>query len=171
MAHLLAIRGLQIGLIYGIILGLFRWLGCLLNRFLEHPRIYGISHLISLTGIWLYLLLIGMPTPAFHKVCMLSLLVVGRLLGQVHQPLYALFSKAFFFIYLNPVVIYEVSFSALIHCRFFIFWFLPLYTHPHEKDIFWKCIFKYGLISFAITSAVMLGTWPVVGSIFERISL
>ena len=68
MAHLLAIRGLQIGLIYGIILGLFRRLGCLSNRFLEHPRIYGISHLISLTGIWLYLFLIGMPTPVFRVI-------------------------------------------------------------------------------------------------------
>jgi hypothetical protein len=48
---------------------------------------------------------------------------------------------------------------------------LPLYPDPHENDVFWKLIFKYGLISFAITSAVMLGTWPVVPSIYGRISL
>ena len=96
MTHLLAISGLHIGLIYGIILGLVRWLGRLSNRFLEFPRFYGINHLISLTGIWLYLLLIGMPTPAFRTVCMLSLLVAGRLLGQVHHLLYALFATAFF---------------------------------------------------------------------------
>jgi ComEC/Rec2-related protein len=171
MAHLLAISGLHIGLIYGIILGLVRWLGRLSNRFLEHPRFYGITHLISLTGIWLYLLLIGMPTPAFRAVCMLSLLVAGRLLGQVHHPLYALFATAFFFIFLNTAVIYEVSFQLSFIAVFFILWFLPLYPHPHENDVFWKRIFKYGLISFAITSAVMLGTWPVVASIFGRISL
>ena len=171
MAHLLAISGLHIGLIYGIILGLVRWLGRLSNRFLEHPRFYGISHLISLTGIWLYLLLIGMPTPAFRAVCMLSLLVAGRLLGQVHHPLYALFATAIFFIFLNTAVIYEVSFQLSFIAVFFILWFLPLYPHPHENDVFWKRIFKYGLISFAITSAVMLGTWPVVASIFGRISL
>ena len=171
MAHLLAISGLHIGLIYGIILGLVRWLGRLSNLFLEHPRFYGITHLISLTGIWLYLLLIGMPTPAFRAVCMLSLLVAGRLLGQVHHPLYALFATAFFFIFLNTAVIYEVSFQLSFIAVFFILWFLPLYPHPHENDVFWKRIFKYGLISFAITSAVMLGTWPVVASIFGRISL
>ena len=171
MAHLLAISGLHIGLIYGIILGLVRWLGRLSNRFLEYPRFYGITHLISLTGIWLYLLLIGMPTPAFRAVCMLSLLVAGRLLGQVHHPLYALFATAFFFIFLNTAVIYEVSFQLSFIAVFFILWFLPLYPHPHENDVFWKRIFKYGLISFAITSAVMLGTWPVVASIFGRISL
>ena len=171
MAHLLAISGLHIGLIYGIILGLVRWLGRLSNRFLEQPRFYGITHLISLTGIWLYLLLIGMPTPAFRAVCMLSLLVAGRLLGQVHHPLYALFATAFFFIFLNTAVIYEVSFQLSFIAVFFILWFLPLYPHPHENDVFWKRIFKYGLISFAITSAVMLGTWPVVASIFGRISL
>ena len=97
MAHLLAFRGLQIGLIYGIILGLFRWLGYLSNRFLEHPRFYNIIYLISLTGVWLYLLLIGIPTPAFRVVCMLSLLVAGRLLGQVHHPLYGLLATVFFY--------------------------------------------------------------------------
>ena len=171
MAHLLAISGLHIGLIYGIILGLVRWLGRLSNRFLEHPRFYGITHLISLTGIWLYLLLIGMPTPAFRAVCMLSLLVAGRLLGQVHHPLYALFATAFFFIFLNTAVIYEVSFQLSFIAVFFILWFLPLYPHPHENDVFLKRIFKYGMISIAITTAVMLGTWPVVASIFGRISL
>jgi ComEC/Rec2-related protein len=171
MAHLLAISGLHIGLIYGIILGLVRWLGRLSNRFLEQPRFYGITHLISLTGIWLYLLLIGMPTPAFRAVCMLSLLVAGRLLGQVHHPLYALFATAFFFIFLNTAVIYEVSFQLSFIAVLFILWFLPLYPQPHENDVFLKRIFKYGMISIAITTAVMLGTWPVVASIFGRISL
>jgi len=136
MAHLLAISGLHIGLIYGIILGLVRWLGRLSNRFLEHPRFYGITHLISLTGIWLYLLLIGMPTPAFRAVCMLSLLVAGRLLGQVHQPLYALFATAFFFIFLNPAVIYEVSFQLSFIAVFFILWFLPLSFGILENGVF-----------------------------------
>ena len=77
MAHLLAISGLHIGLIYGIILGLVRGLGRLSIRFLEHPRFYSLSRLVSLSGIWLYLLLIGMPTPAFRAVFMLSLLVAG----------------------------------------------------------------------------------------------
>ena len=171
MAHLLAISGLHIGLIYGIILGLIRWLGRLSNRFLEHPRFYGITHLISLTGIWLYLLLIGMPTPAFRAVCMLSLLVAGRLLGQVHHPLYALFATAFFFIFLNTAVIYEVSFQLSFIAVLFILWFLPLYPQSHENDVFLKRIFKYGMISIAITTAVMLGTWPVVASIFGRILL
>jgi len=48
MAHLLAISGLHIGLIYGIILGLVRGIGRLSIRFLEHPRFYAISQLISL---------------------------------------------------------------------------------------------------------------------------
>ena len=171
MAHLLAISGLHIGLIYGIILGLVRGIGRLSIRFLEHPRFYAISQLISLSGIWLYLFLIGMPTPAFRAVFMLSLLVAGRLLGQVHQPLYALFATAFYFIFLNPAVIYEVSFQLSFLAVLFILWFLPLYPRPGQNDSFWKRLIKYGLISVAITSAVMLGTWPVVASIFGRLSL
>jgi ComEC/Rec2-related protein len=171
MAHLLAISGLHIGLIYGIILGLVRGLGRLSIRFLKHPRFYAFSQLISLSGIWFYLLLIGMPTPAFRAVFMLSLLIAGRLLGQVHQPLYALFATAFFFIFLNPAVIYEVSFQLSFIAVLFILWFLPLYPHTSENDAFWKRLAKYGLISIAITTAVMLGTWPVVASIFGRLSL
>jgi competence protein ComEC len=106
MAHILAISDLHIGLIYGILLGLLQGLGRLSIRFMEHPRFYAFFQLISLSGVWLYLLLIGIPTAESRAVFMLSLLVVGRLLGQVHQPLYALFSTVFFFIFLNPAVIY-----------------------------------------------------------------
>ena len=51
MAHLLAISGLHIGLIYGIILELVRGLGRLSMRFLEHPLFFAFSLLISLSGI------------------------------------------------------------------------------------------------------------------------
>ena len=70
MVRLLAISGLHIGLIYGILLGLLRGLGRLSIRFMELPRFYAFSQLISLSGIWLYLLLIGMPTPASREVVM-----------------------------------------------------------------------------------------------------
>ena len=62
MAHLLAISGLHIGLIYGIVLGLLRGLGRLSICFLEHSRFYAFSQLISLSGIWLHLLLIDIHT-------------------------------------------------------------------------------------------------------------
>ena len=160
-----------IGLLFGIILKLVRGLGRLSIRFLEHPRFYAFSQLTSLSGIWLYLLLIGMPTPTYRAVFMLSLMVAGRLLGQVQQPLYVLFSKTFFFIFLNPAVIYEVSFQLSFLTGLFILWFLPLYPHLGENDVFWKRHAKYGLISLEIKAAVMLGTWPVVANIFGRVSL
>jgi hypothetical protein len=46
-----------------------------------------------------------MPNPTYRAVFMLSLMVAGRLLGQVQQPLYPFFSKTIFFIFLNPAVI------------------------------------------------------------------
>ena len=112
-----------------------------------------------------------MPNPPYRAVFMLSLMVAGRLLGQVQQPLYVLFSKTFFFIFLNPAVIYEVSFQLSFLTGLFILWFLPLYPHPGENDVSWKRFAKYGLIRVAITAAVILGTWPVVASIFGRLSL
>ena len=83
-----------------------------------------------------------MPTPAFRVVFMWSLLVAGRLLSQVHQPLYALFSTVFFFICLNPAVIYEFSFQLSFIAVLFILWLLPLYPHPGENDVFWKRLAK-----------------------------
>ena len=85
--HLLAINSLQISLINRISLGLERSLGCHSIRFQEHPRFYAFSQLSSLSVIWLYLLLIGMHTPAYRAAFILGLLVAGRLLGQVHKPL------------------------------------------------------------------------------------
>jgi predicted membrane metal-binding protein len=68
-------------------------------------------------------------------------------------------------------VIYEVSFQLSFLTVLFILWFLPLYPHPGENDVSWKRFAKYGLIRVAITAAVILGTWPVVASIFGRLSL
>ena len=130
---------------------------------------YFFFQLISLSGIWLYLLLIGNPTPAFRAVFMFILLLTGRLLGQVHQPLYTLFATAFFFIFLNPTVIYEVSFQLSFLAVLFILWFLTLYPHPGENDVLWRRLVKYWLISCVITSAVMLGKWPFVAIIFGRL--
>ena len=90
MAHLITKSSLHIGLIYGIILGLASGLERLSIRFLEYSRFYTFSHLTSLSGIWLYLLLIGIPKPEYRTIFMLRLLVVGRLLDQVHQSLYSL---------------------------------------------------------------------------------
>ena len=103
-------------------------------------------------GFWFYFLLIRIPTPAFCAVFMLSILVDGRLLGQVHQPLYALFATAFFFIFLNPAVIYEFSFQLFFLAVLFILWYLPIYPHHGENDVLWRHLVKYGLIIVGITS-------------------
>ena len=68
-------------------------------------------------------------------------------------------------------MIYEVSFQLSFLTVLFILWFLPLYPHPGENDVSWKRFAKYGLIRVEITAAVILGTWPVVASIFGRLSL
>ena len=67
---------------------------------------------------------------------MLSLLVAGRLLGQVHHPLYALFATAFFFIFLNTVVIYEVSFQ-LSFIAVFLYYGSCLIIHILTKMMYY----------------------------------
>ena len=103
--HLLAINSLQISLINRISLGLERSLGCHSIRFQEHPRFYAFSQLIYPSGILLYQLLVVMPALEYITIFMDNLLISGRLLGQVHQPLYALFFWYFFFIFPNPAFI------------------------------------------------------------------
>ena len=87
---------------------------------------------------------------------MFILLLTGRLLGQVHQPLYTLFATEFFFISQHPAVIYEFSFQLSFLAVLFILWYLRIYQHPGENDVLWRRLVKYGLIIVCITSGVMM---------------
>ena len=75
MAHLLAISGLHIALIYGIIYFLLKKFFGLSLKLMEWVHLHTMEQLTALSVLWLYIFLLEWPIPAMRAATMLSLLV------------------------------------------------------------------------------------------------
>ncbi len=170
MAHLLAISGLHIALIYGLLFSVLKLTGIVFPRLMEWVHFNQACHLLVLIMLWGYVFLLNWPTPALRATCMISLLVLGRSLGQAQILLYSLSLTGFMVLVHDPAMIYDLSFQLSFLAVLFILLFIPFYPRFFKSDKLPLKLGKYALSSVLITAAVMLGTWPVLSSTFGRIS-
>ncbi|MFH1640225.1 MAG: DNA internalization-related competence protein ComEC/Rec2 [Chloroflexota bacterium] len=100
--HLLAISGVHLSIIAGILSGLGAWL---------FGRRYGIHILLTLGVIWLYALLVGFQPPVVRSAIMASIFLVAELLGRQRSALTALSFAAAVMLALSPQALWRVSFQ------------------------------------------------------------
>ena len=101
MAHLLAISGLHIALIYWVIYFLLKKFFGLSLKLMEWVHLHTMMHLTALSVLWLYIFLLEWPIPALRAGTMLSLLVFENLLGLVQVPLFSLCLTSYMFLVEN----------------------------------------------------------------------
>ncbi len=102
IAHLLAVSGFHIGIVY-----LFSMKS--LNIFVRlHKRK---SQLVSLSIIFIYIYMIGFPISAMRAFLMISILVVSQILHKRMDPLNILGAVGFFILLARPLFIMSLSFK------------------------------------------------------------
>ena len=110
-AHLLAISGLHLGIVAGILLAIGIWL-------------FGRRHYtyiwLALGIIWLYALLTGMHPPVVRGTIMASLFLTAELLGRQRSAITSLAFAAAIMVGITPQILWTSSFqmSFLGHGRF-----------------------------------------------------
>ena len=171
MAHLLAISGLHIALIYGIIYFFLKKLFGLSLKLMEWVHLHTMVQLTALSVLWLYIFLLEWPIPALRAATMLSLLVFGNLLGLVQVPLFSLCLTSFMFLIAKPVMLYDLSFQLSFMAVFSILIFLPIHPTFRKSDSSTIKLSKYCLSSLLMTGSVMFGIWPLISDVFSRLSL
>ena len=102
MAHLLAISGLHIALIYGLFYYLFKSLINFSLKMTEWVHQNLLIQLMALSFIWIYIFLLEWPVPALRATTMLSLMVLGNLLGLVQFPIFSFARTSFIFLIAEP---------------------------------------------------------------------
>jgi len=170
MAHILAISGLHIAMIYVLLMFCFRTLGVLFPFFLVQIHFPKVCMAASTFILWAYVALLGFPLPALRAVFMLSLLVLFRISGLVALPMYSLYSCAFVFLAIAPEQIYQLSFQLSFVSVFFILIFLS--EVPKQKgsaSIHQKVLYNI-FANVWITFSVLLGIAPILMTQFQRIS-
>jgi competence protein ComEC len=157
-AHILAISGLNVGILAGILLSLFAWA---LGR--ERPTYLVLAFL----GIWLYIFLSGLMPSAVRAGVMGSLFLVAEGLGRQRWGLVALAFAAALMAGLSPSLLGEISFQLS-----FLAMAGLLVLAPPFQALGRRTALPQPLVDGAAYSlGAILATWPLVARYFGIVSL
>ncbi len=151
VVHIIAISGMHLGLIYGLLLGIF-------TRLPLVKRSGKLQAVLILTALWLFALLAGASASVIRSAVMFSFLTTGRFFFKRSSTFNALAGSALLMLAWNPGYLwdlgFQLSFSAItgiiwlqrpLYHLLFIPWKLP--------DLLWQAV--------SITLAAQVLTFPL----------
>ena len=168
-SHLLAISGLHVGVVLGLVLpaaGLF-------------GRRRSLYLLLPLGVIWLYVLLSGLSPSAERAAIMASLYLAAVALGRQRSALPALGFAAAFMVALDPQVVYDVSFQLSFAAMAGIITLWPpleaamrtLVARIAPGNGWLEGLGYWAIASVAVSAAAVVATLPILAFYFHRIAL
>jgi len=168
--HVLAISGINITIVIGMLLAAGIWL---------FGKRYSIYIWLALLIIWLYALLTGMNPPVVRGAIMGSLFLIAELLGRQRNALTALTFAAAIMVGIQPQVLWDASFQLSFLAMaglILISPYLQAWGHQGMPNAAGKksaaaSLGRFAVDSFAITLAALLATWPIIAYNFHLVSL
>ena len=169
-AHLLAISGLHIGIVIGMLLSF---------GILIFGRQRSIYIWLALVATWLYALLTGMHPPVIRAAIMGSLFLMAEYLGRQRSAIIALAFAAAVMVGIQPQLLWSVSFQLsflamaglILLYPYFQTWgrngIVSLFGY-REKGI---AVGNMVVDGFAVTLAAIVAVWPLVAYNFGVVSL
>lgn len=159
-AHVLALSGLHLGVIYAILSLLFahrRW------------RLFG--QVVIIVTMWSYVLMVGMSPSVLRSATMFSIYAVVSLLGRERMSINTLALTAILMLCSNPLCLWDVgaqmSFLAVLGILLF---FKPLYFLLDAELLMSHRLLKSAWSLFSVSIASQLGVAPLVMFYFGRFS-
>lgn len=162
VSHILAISGLHIGLVYGIMLLL------LVPVWRRLPRLKIPLLLSAVATLWLFALFTGFSPSVVRAVLMFSLLTLSGMVSGNPGSLNTLMTAAFVMLVFKPLWLFDVGFQLSFAAVASILLFQPLLSSalPVENKLLVKV---RDLLSVAV--AAQIGTAPLVMFYFHRFPL
>ncbi len=169
-AHLLAISGLHLSIMAGIMLSIGIWL------FGKRRYLY---IWLALVAIWLYALLTGMHAPVVRGAIMASIFLTAELLGRQRSAITALTFAAAIMVSLDPQILWTTSFQMSFLAMAGIILIFPrlrdigrrIVNHTLGKHKAVVPIAYFITDSFSVTLGAILAVWPVIAYYFGIVSL
>jgi len=169
-AHLLAISGLHIAIVIGIVLSL---------SILAFGRKRYIYIWLALTVIWLYTLLTGMRPPVIRAAIMGSLFLMAEFLGRQRSATTVLAFAAAVMVGIQPQILWSVSFQLsflamtglILLCPYFQTWRGKGVTAIFRSREAIANIGNMVTDCFAVTLAALIAVWPLIAYNFGIVSL
>lgn len=151
-AHVLALSGLHVGIIYAVISLLFSFFGKSGYGFLARQW-------LIIAALWVFVFIVGMSTSVVRAAIMLTLFSLGNLYHRNGFSYNSLAAAAFFILIFQPFSLFDVGFQMSFGAVFAILFFnpklIPLYRPPNK-------VAKYVWNLLCITTTAQLGVFPLV---------
>lgn len=149
LSHIVAVSGYNITLI----IKCFLWLGLAFGLW-RRQALY-----VSLAGITLFILMIGLPSSAIRAACMASLVFLAWEVGRITRPVPVLLFAASLMLLFNPLLLrYDIGFQLSFLATLAI-----VTVEPFEYRLFPKEFFGVGALKiFWITLVVHIFVLPVI---------
>ena len=150
--HVIAISGLHLGLIYGLLVGIFSWMpDSTIKKWIAPP--------IMLLVLWGFALLTGAGPSIVRAAVMFSFIIVATIVKQNSSILNALAASAFFLLLLHPFYLWDIGFQ--------LSYAAVLSIVLYQKNIYDSLYFKYKWMQTcwqlnAITISAQILTLPLV---------
>ena len=169
-AHLLAISGLHIGIVIGMLLSL---------GILVFGRQHYIYIWLALIAIWLYVLLTGMRPPVVRGAIMGSLFLAAEYLGRQRSAIIALAFAAAVMVGIQPQILWGTSFQLSFLAMAGLIFLYPYFQTWERKGVTAvsgdreKIAAAGSMVtdSFAVTLAAVIAVCPLIAYNFGVVSL
>ncbi len=173
LAHILSISGTHFGLLFIILFSLFRFIiKRLPYHILSHLTLYltpsQIAAIISIPFMIGYLALSAMSVPSIRAFIMISLFLIGLLIGRKGFWLNSLLFAAFLIVLIHPEAILDLSFQLSFMAVLCIGIVAGHRLNQKGPDNYIK---RYILSPALISLSAIIGTAPLVAYYFHYFSI
>ncbi len=169
-AHLLAISGLHLGIMAGILLGIGLWL---------FGRRYYLYVWLALVAVWLYTVITGMNPPVVRGAIMASLFLLAEALGRQRSGMVALTFAAAIMVGVHPYILGDASFQLSFLAMTGLVFIFPI-LRDWGRSVVARTLGEEGALvstanvvvdTWSATLGAVIAIWPVVAYYFGIISL
>lgn len=152
VVHIIAISGLHIGLVYGLLLFIFSWIKK--NKIAEW-----IKALIIIAILWMFTLMAGAAPSILRATVMFTFLICGNTLNRNAHSYNSLASSAFLLLLINPFYLWDVGFQlSYAALAGIIIAHQKIYRAVFIKNKFLRMVWSMN----AVTLSAQLFTLPVI---------
>ncbi|MBR3565063.1 MAG: ComEC/Rec2 family competence protein [Paludibacteraceae bacterium] len=179
-AHILAVSGLHVGIIYLILIEIITCFGKL-KPLRKQTKLRLMQSFVIIACLWLYSILTGLSASVMRAALMFSLGEIGRCINRFGFSINIVGAAAVIILLINPLAVYSVSFQLSFAAV------LAILTLGQKFDLYcshlivftktdrpWqrygKKILRYAIGLLAISTAAQIGTLPFTLYYFNQFS-
>lgn len=153
-SHALALSGLHVGIIYGL-------LAFALRAFRRRRMLRQVADFATILLLWLFALLVGMSPSVVRAVLMCTLYIVARCISRDSSALHVLSLAALAMLLVRPLYLFDVGFQLSYMAMAAI-----LTVGPHVEQLLTRrhlpWVISYPLSIIGLSLVAQLGTFPLV---------